>query len=369
MKKTLTINLNGTIFNIEEDGYNALKIYLDSIRDYFVEHEGNQEILSDIEARAAEKFSEKISATNQVVSLAHVEELIKSMGTIADIVGEETEEEKTTSQNQKNEKGSWKQKKLYRDTDNAMIMGVAAGIANYFDIDPVLVRLAFVASLFFGGAGVIIYLVLCLIVPEAKTTTQKMKMHGQPINLSSLKEAAEEKIGTAKEKISSVRPIRKLVLILTSIVKKIARLFSTLVGLFIVTGSIFAFIAIFFFFGNLVFNANSPYLDFPLKEILSGMNYYVAMIAGFLTALIPVIFGLLIGVSLIKKQLVINLISGIALLMIWIISFTTLGIYIIRIAPQYIKADNAITVRVLPIDNSDAASSGVYFKGENIIEN
>ncbi len=331
MKKTLTITLNGAIFNIEEDGYGKLKIYLDSIRDYFSEHEGNQEILSDIEARAAEKFSEKISASNQVVSLADVEELIKSMGTVEDIVGEE----KSEPQDPKAEKIFWKKKKLYRDGDNAVIMGVASGIANYFGIDPVFIRLAFIASLFFGGIGVLAYIILCFIVPEAKTTTEKMKMHGQPINLSSLKEATEEKISEAKEKISTTRPIRKMVLIIASIVKKIARWFSLLLGIFVVIGAVFGFIGIFFFFGNLVFNANSPYLDFPLKELLLGINYYLAMTAGFLTISIPIIFGFLIGISLIKKQLIINLIGGITLLMVWIISFTTLGIYAVKVAPQY----------------------------------
>jgi phage shock protein PspC (stress-responsive transcriptional regulator) len=333
MKKTLTITLNGIAFNIEEDAYNKLKAYLDSIRDYFSAHEGNQEILNDIEARAAEKFSEKVSGAKQAVNLDDVEELIKSMGTVEDIAG--VEKTAPENENKKEEKKSWRGKKLYRDPDNAVILGIAAGIANYLGIDPVFVRLAFIVSLFFGGMGILIYIILFFIVPEAKTTSQKFEMHGQSINLSSLKEAAEEKIATAKENISSARPIRKTIVALTPIVKKIWRLLLVLFGSLIIAGTVAAMIGIFFVFGNLFFNASSPFVNFPEKEFFSGLEYLFFIGAGFFIAFIPVLCGMFLGLSLIRRKLMIRLSVGLAILMIWIISITTVGIFGTRLFSRH----------------------------------
>lgn len=165
MKKTLQINLAGIVFNIEEDAYDKLNGYLQAIQQYFSSYEGSQEIVSDIEARIAEKFWSKQKNDNQqVITIEGVNELIKSMGTVADFEAIEEEEDlKTTAQEATSSatqtaNGSTSQsqgsatnepKKLFRDTRRKALGGVLAGLAHYFNMDVVWLRIIYLV-LFFG---------------------------------------------------------------------------------------------------------------------------------------------------------------------------------------------------------------------------
>jgi len=174
MKKTISINIAGLIFYIEEDGYDKLKNYLNSIQKYFSSYEDSKEIISDIEGRIAEKFlSKQKSAEQQVIALEDVEQLIKSMGTVADFEAIEEEEDLADSKETASEASSAETKrekttteatsapfaprKLVRDTKRKLLGGVCAGIAHYFNTDPLLIRLLFL-FLFLGlpaGGGMI----------------------------------------------------------------------------------------------------------------------------------------------------------------------------------------------------------------------
>ncbi|MEZ4904378.1 MAG: PspC domain-containing protein [Spirosomataceae bacterium] len=165
MKKTISINIAGLIFYIEEDGYDKLRNYLNSIQKYFSTYEDSKEIISDIEGRIAEKFLNKQkNAEKQVIALEDVEELIKSMGTVADFEAIEEEEdllteaatfqtEASTSPNPEKQQpsegesarfsSSQAPKKLVRDTKRKLLGGVCAGIAHYFNTDPLITRLLF----------------------------------------------------------------------------------------------------------------------------------------------------------------------------------------------------------------------------------
>jgi phage shock protein PspC (stress-responsive transcriptional regulator) len=149
MKKTLSINIAGIVFHIEEDAYVTLDTYLKSIHAYFKNFEGAKDIVDDIEARIAEKFwnireTEKTEAITQV----HVDALIASLGTIADF--QEIEEEDVKKEQTFNEAPkSVFSKSFRRDLSNKKLGGVASGIANYFEIDPIWVRVIMVVG-FFG---------------------------------------------------------------------------------------------------------------------------------------------------------------------------------------------------------------------------
>ena len=149
MKKTLSINIAGIVFHIEEDAYATLDTYLKSIHAYFKNFEGAKDIVDDIEARIAEKFwnireTEKTEAITQV----HVDALIASLGTIADF--QEIEEEDVKKDQTFNEAPkSVFSKSFRRDLSNKKLGGVASGIANYFEIDPIWVRVIMVVG-FFG---------------------------------------------------------------------------------------------------------------------------------------------------------------------------------------------------------------------------
>ena len=151
MKKTLSINIAGIVFHIEEDAFATLDAYLKSIHAYFKNFEGAKDIVEDIEARIAEKFwNIRETEKTEAITLAHVDALIASLGTVADfkeIEGEEGNQEEAKATSTSTESGA---KKIFRrDLTNKKIGGVASGIANYFEIDPIWVRLILIIG-FFG---------------------------------------------------------------------------------------------------------------------------------------------------------------------------------------------------------------------------
>jgi phage shock protein PspC (stress-responsive transcriptional regulator) len=180
MKKTITINLAGMVFTIDNDAYRLLDDYLTKVEKHFKNEKDKEEILNDIEARIAELLNEKITGDRQVVLIKDVEEIIAIMGNPSDFG--EAEEEKTyqaTFQRKKH-------RRFYRDTDNRILGGVSSGLAAYWGMDPTIIRIAFIVITVMGFAGVIIYLILWIIMPEAKTVAQKLEMRGEPVNVSNI---------------------------------------------------------------------------------------------------------------------------------------------------------------------------------------
>lgn len=180
MNKTLTINIAGSVFHIDENAYQKLDQYLKAIKRSFPKEE-QDEIIHDIEIRIAELFSENITDENQVVTLNDVDRVISIMGKPEDYI---LDEETTTSNNTQYIYNT--SKKLYRDGDRAMVGGVLAGLGHYFKIDTVWMRIIFMILVLFYGTGVLLYLILWIIVPEAKTTSQILEMQREPINISTI---------------------------------------------------------------------------------------------------------------------------------------------------------------------------------------
>jgi len=199
MKKTLTINISGIIFNIDEDAYNKLRSYLESIKTHFRNKDGNDEIINDIESRIAEILQEKLHDKKQVIIIQDIDEVILTMGQPSQFEEEPAE----TGDEQTFEAKPFK--RLYRDGDNKWIGGVASGIAAYFHIDPVWVRLLFFVSLFVGGTGFIVYLILWIAVPEAKTTTEKLEMKGEKVNITNIEKSIREEIDQLTNKINDLK--------------------------------------------------------------------------------------------------------------------------------------------------------------------
>ena len=193
MKKTLTINLGGFVFNIDEDACDRLSQYLADIEKRFPEEE-RTEIIRDIEERMAELLTYKLQNRN-VVETNDVEEVIEVIGKpeqFEDESGEgQTENaassdksafaDKSASANggKTPERKSRRTRKLYRNSNDRMVSGVASGLAAYFDIDPAIVRILFVILAFASlGWGILIYLILLIAMPEAQTKAQFLEMQG-----------------------------------------------------------------------------------------------------------------------------------------------------------------------------------------------
>jgi phage shock protein PspC (stress-responsive transcriptional regulator) len=171
MKKVININFQGTIVPIEESSYELLQQYIESLRHYFSDEEGRDEIINDIESRISELFQERLKSGSTCITDDDVNLIIKNMGRPEDF----EKAEKGDNDSDKNQTGgrskkdenfsrgdwSWKGKRLYRDENNKILGGVCSGIAAYFGIDPVIVRILFLVS----GIGILAYIILWMFVP------------------------------------------------------------------------------------------------------------------------------------------------------------------------------------------------------------
>jgi phage shock protein PspC (stress-responsive transcriptional regulator) len=178
MKKTLTINLGGMVYHIDEDAYTVLYDYLERIKNEINNIEGSNEIYDDIENRIAEILTTRLRSSRQIVTNQDIDIVIGMMGQPEDISG--------TDNSKKSNKRSKNYRRMYRDGDNRIIGGVCSGLAIYWNLDPNIVRVVFVVLSIFGMAGVIIYLVLWIVLPEAQTSAQKIEMRGENVTISSI---------------------------------------------------------------------------------------------------------------------------------------------------------------------------------------
>ena len=187
MKITENINLAGLIFTIDDDALLKLQNYLNSIERYFAIKEEGKEVVADIEGRIAELFETKINKNKEVISIEDVNQIIGIMGMPEEFMNEaQTESQKSTSYR---EAGT---RKLYRTYNDKVIGGVCGGLGSYFRIDPVFFRLIFVLSLFFT-VGFLIYIILWIVLPEAKTFSQKLEMKGYRVSVNSIYENVKAK--------------------------------------------------------------------------------------------------------------------------------------------------------------------------------
>ena len=185
MNKTININLGGIFFHIDEIAFQKLKRYLDAIRRSLSDDpKGRDEIITDIESRISELLSDRVKDARQVVNESDIDEIVEIMGQPEDYA---VDEELFMDDGGKSYSSSSSNKKLFRDGDDKFLGGVSSGIAHYFSVDVIWIRLAWLLLAFFGfGTGIVIYIILWILLPEAKTTAEKLQMEGEPVNISNI---------------------------------------------------------------------------------------------------------------------------------------------------------------------------------------
>lgn len=195
MEKTLTISLSNMVFHIEKAAYEKLKDYLDAIKLKLINDEGQREIMEDIESRISEIFLSRKATGHQIITVGDVQEVISTLGNAEDF-----DDEPAGANNPQPEHLFQRtSKRLYRDPDNSILGGVCAGMGAYFNTDMVLFRILFIVLIIAGGSGLLIYIVLWIVVPEARTTAQKLEMRGERINLQNIKNAFREEFNNVKK--------------------------------------------------------------------------------------------------------------------------------------------------------------------------
>ena len=253
MKKALKINLSGQIFHIDEDAYEKLKIYLDTISSHFFNTQESKEIISDIETRIAELFSERIKDGNQVITMTEVGEIIEIMGKPEEIASEGEEPEEKASRRMS--------RRLYRDSDNAVIGGVCSGLGAYFNIDTIIVRILFIVLVLVGvGFPLLLYLILWIAVPKARTAAEKLEMRGEKVNVSNIERSIRDEYENVKDNLKKAKDsdtyrrtenfFEEFFRVLGSVILVLLKIFLVLIGIVFAVagiGIILGFIAMLFF--------------------------------------------------------------------------------------------------------------------------
>ncbi|MBN2863930.1 MAG: PspC domain-containing protein, partial [Bacteroidales bacterium] len=192
MKITVSINLGGYSFNIDEDAYSELKRYLKNLELHFAAEESSSEILSDIEARMAELFRAKLTAYKQVINIEDVLSVISILGNPEDF----SDNEGTSAHEKFSTPGYHR---MYRDPDHRIIGGVCSGMGAYWRIDPWIMRIIFIIISIMGGMGILIYLILYIVLPEAKSTAQKIEMKGEPVTIHNIRDSVKKEFDTVRK--------------------------------------------------------------------------------------------------------------------------------------------------------------------------
>ncbi|MFH0761554.1 MAG: PspC domain-containing protein [Bacteroidota bacterium] len=174
MKRTIQINLAGTIFNIDDDAYEILHDYLGAVERQFTSATDGREVIHDLELRMAELFTERLKPLRQVVSIDDVQEVLAILGKPEDIGGrQDAGYQKSTRFSSYS--GGRRSRRMYRDSEDKQLGGVCSGMAYYFNTDPLLIRILMVIALFMGF-GFLLYIILWIVIPVALTPDQISEM-------------------------------------------------------------------------------------------------------------------------------------------------------------------------------------------------
>jgi phage shock protein PspC (stress-responsive transcriptional regulator) len=451
MKKTISINISGILFHIEEEGYASLKKYLDAINAHFSHYQDNHEIITDIESRIAEIFLSNLKNNKQVITAEDVKNLIEKMGTIADfesVESQEGEEDapqendfyKYITPNDQQASTAYKKlkrfqhgkvlggvcagfahyfsidplwtrliailllfsgglrfakmpfeffgdafnirlslgwwsvvaylllwailpvtdekpedkniKKLYRNPDDRVLGGVGSGLAAYFKIDVIWLRLAFVAMVFAGGAGIVLYLILWIITPMAKSITERIEMKGGAITLTNIENTLQQNIKPESPKEES--SVKRLLLfpfrILGEILNGLGRALGPF-GRFIIDFVRVIFGLLIFVLGMLIVVAPLIFLGIyaevltdndwgyfldgvPVEAFVETFPFWLAISAA-MVAIIPGIVITLLGISVLVKRSLIDSRFGLVLFGVWIISILFSAFQFPRLISQF----------------------------------
>ena len=375
MKKNITINLCGRLFQIDEDAYEMLQHYTESLRASFGKEEGGEEIADDIEERIAELFDELKANGVEAITIDHVKDIITRIGKPEQLTGEDDEEESgkrnVESGKKREERGhrydSFQSaangfseqmkarvagKKLYRNPFDKMLAGVLSGFAAYTGTDAIWWRIGYVV-LFLASFSVIapilkllhigfflipielilivLYIVLAIVIPEAKMPQQVLQMKGQEVTPQSLADVVIDK-----------QPVQQRSTLGTvfSILLKI------LFGIFVAIAIIICFFLCICFLFLLIVTITA--LVFPNSGILYGVgmeeiyhdNPWVLAAFGaslFVLLLIPIYAIIHMVMSLAGKVKPMSIVQRIVWIALWLLALCCLVPCSIKIAECHNK--------------------------------
>lgn len=365
MNKTVNINLAGTFFHIDEDAYGKLQRYLDAIRRSLSDPQGSDEIIKDIEARIAELFSEKLERETQVVTIKELDEVIAVMGQPEDYaVDEEIFEDQPKSQARS--RAGYKQ--LFRDIDNKYIAGVSSGLGHYLGIDAIWIRLLWVLlTLFSGGTFILVYILFWILVPAAFTTSEKLKMTGEPINISNIEKKFKEGYENVAEKVKNVdydkygQKVKSgttgFFETLGSILRTLFNIFVKFLGILVIIVSLSTLIGLIvglFTAGSLGFWGPEEFSNwYHLVDTTNAPLWLISLLVLFAVG-IPFFVLFILGLKMLVTNLkTIGLPAKLTLFIVWLAAVIALGVIGLRQATETAYDADFSTEEVLAVRSAD----------------
>jgi len=387
MNKTININLGGFFFHIDEVAYQKLRRYLESIsRSLSEDSQGKNEIIADIEARISELLSEKITDARQVVSESDIEDIVVIMGQPEDY----TDAEETYSEaNYSYKRNSASGKKLFRDGDDKFLGGVASGIAHYFDIDTIWVRLLFLITTIAGvGAGILVYIALWILLPEAKTTAEKLQMEGEPVNIDNIERKIREEFTNVSESVRNaanqasekikyganefsekmgqtfsaktnknnglqdfLNAIGKIALVFFKVLGKFIGVLFVILG----AGVILSLIIGGFSIGSFEFlNIDGDFISYPDFFYDATLPKWLLTLSLFILIGVPFLVVLVLGLRMLSSSIKqFSKITSISLLAVWFVALLTIVFAGVEFAATHANYGNSVEKNELRIIESD----------------
>lgn len=355
MDKTTSINLGGLNFIIEESAHEKLVDYLKTVKKHLGKDIDQEEVMADIESSMAEKLKNNLTSYKEVITNKDIEALISVMGTAEDFNREVGPEEENTQTKDEDEPAGIK-RKLYRDTDNAIISGVSAGLAAYFDVDPIVFRLLFVALVFANGFGLLAYLIFWIAMPEAKTASQKLEMHGQTPTIASLEKLSkfgkDLKANSRKhwQQLSAFGKIFYLPFMLLGrfwegfkkLWSKIWPIIRFTFGLFLIGGTFVGLITVGTGSLYLLLQTYSDYrISFiPIADLISTIPFSLIVTSAFLALAIPIILLLLAGISIVRRKNSLSFTMAAILIAIWMVATIAGSALALNYVPEVVNRVN-----------------------------
>jgi phage shock protein PspC (stress-responsive transcriptional regulator) len=361
MKKTFTINISGNVFHIDEDAYEKLQGYLHMLNNHFGNSDEGREILQDIEARVAELFNEKMKDGKDVIVDPWVDEIIARMGKPEDFMeGEEAEAASTgpTIGTQKTKR------RMYRDPDHRVLGGVCGGMGAYFNIDPVVLRIIFFVLFWFtAGLAVLIYLLLWIAVPKARTTAQRLEMRGEDATVSNIEKSIKEEVKEVKASFQRFKNsdtygkgkngVSRFGDLVYNILKVLLKVLVILVGALLVLAGFFGLLG---FLSTIIVGHSvlqnvpwapgwGPEFHMPgfFDHFVSSGSLTLSIIAIVLLVAIPLLAILFIGTKMIFHYKTNNKIIGLASVGVWLVALFTLILVSLGQINNFSKRTSATT--------------------------
>ncbi|WP_111708115.1 PspC domain-containing protein [Lutibacter citreus] len=358
MNKTININLGGIFFHIDEIAYQKLKRYLDAIRRSLSDDpQGRDEILNDIEHRIGELLSERVKDTRQVINENDIDQVTKIMGKPEDyLVDEEIFED------QPKYRSKTPTKKLFRDSEDKFLGGVCSGLGHYFGIDSIWMRIIWIVLTFpSGGATILIYILLWILLPQANSTAEKLQMKGEPVNISNIEKKIREEFNEVSSRVkdgvndvsekmknsefkkkvnsNSKSGFEEIIDTLGTILITLFKVFGKLIGallIFIAAATLIGLIIGAFSLGSFeILGFGEEFVHYPNFFLNSVLPHWLLAIFVFIAIGIPFVILFILGLKILTSNTKsISSTTKLSLLGVWIISILGLGFAGINFAAQ-----------------------------------